>query len=227
MTPAEQTSGASPSSKLAPVGNGATAEAAGMFMFAPQARTAVPLQWSRHHRLLHMHGSHVSSGTLPHARGETSEPQFACATFGTVVRECGSRMRELIHQRRISWRVQIRGEEAADRVPAGLSSIAYACRAAENSTRVEVGDLHTDVGRIFSRVRAGCPGRVAIRPRCDRAARRTRPPQAACRDARYSGRNRTSRHCGCNRPHPFISMEFRLAASQDELIRKEVRYGHV
>jgi hypothetical protein len=55
--PARRNSGANPLSRLAPKGNGATAEAAEIFVQAPQARTAVPLQWSRYYGLQRVQGS--------------------------------------------------------------------------------------------------------------------------------------------------------------------------
>jgi hypothetical protein len=69
-------SGANPPSRLAPVGDGATAEAAETLVLAPQARTAVPPQWSPHCGLRHPEGLCAISGRLPDRRRD----------FGTAVR---------------------------------------------------------------------------------------------------------------------------------------------
>jgi hypothetical protein len=224
-SPAEQNSGASHSPRPAPEGNGATAGAAEMFEPAPQARTAVPLQLSRHDGLQRTQRSPLLSGTLPDARAETSEPQFALAKFGTTVSACGSLRRRPPRWRTISWRVQVR-EKASDRGPTGESSTSATYRAAENSPGVEVGDQHRDLEAVAPWVRARCPRRISIAPHSYRAPWRTRLAQAARGGAHYREHDRTSRHHRCSRPHPVIRRP-RPAACRDELIRKDVRYGHV
>lgn len=193
-------------------------------MLAPQAQTAVPLQWSRHYRSQRMQGSRVLSGRLPDVRQGTSEPQSVPATFGTAVCALGSCKQKLIKRRRISWRVQIRAKATTHAAPSHPFAGSSACRTADNSAGVEVGDLHTGVGSVASGTRARSPRRSAIRPRSDRAPWWTPCPQPTC-GARYRERRRTSRHRRCARPHPVISMEFAQLARRDELTSKEVRYG--
>ncbi len=89
MKPAQANSGASPSSRLAPVGDGATAEAGEIFMLAPQARTAVPPQWSRHHGLQRPQRVACLGDTLPDGGGGPLEQQSGRAKFGTAVRASG------------------------------------------------------------------------------------------------------------------------------------------
>lgn len=213
MKLARGSSWASPLLRLAQVGDGATAEAVEMFVLAPQARTAVPPQWSRHHGLQRPQGSNASGDTLPDGQGGPSEQLFRRCSFGTVVRACGLKiygkfMPRSVEQRRLSWRAQIRGEAAADESPADLSTISSFCGTAENSARVGMGDLRPRMGRVVSGVRAAGPRRIAMSPCSDRAPWRPRAQKAARRDARHRDSDCTSRHRRCARPHPLMPVEF-------------------
>jgi hypothetical protein len=208
VTPSPRSFGASHSSRLAPKGNGATAGAVEILPTAPQARTAVPLQWSRHHGLQRVQGPPLSSGTLPHQRGEHSEPQFAPTAFGTVVRACASLRHGHTLRRTISWRGQVRGTETPGRPPTGVSRTPLTRWAAENSSRMEVGDLHRAQMAVFSWICPRCPRRIGVPSHGYRTSERTGPVQAAHSSAHHCDRAGASRLCRCARPHP-VTRRFR------------------